>query len=245
MVSWYPEVVDEWTTLRRVLAGASIARYGDGELKIMRGGNCVSQRFDTQLSNEMAKIIARGSTDKLLVGIPTIDSRNPKMENWQKLTSRFGPLLTRGQTYHSSFITRPDNAPWLGTPDYFDAVESLWKGQRVTFVGNGQRSLTAQFLMDTGAEYVNWIKCSYRDSYAEIGKLFEQVMHGGISEPTTRVLLCVGPTATCLASRLESVGMHAIDLGHIGMFWRRYGQFGTWKEQREINKDTNQVEPNP
>lgn len=240
MISWYPEVVDEWTTLRRVLAGASIARYGDGELKIMRGGNCVSQRFDTQLSNEMAKIIAAPRAN-LLVGIPTIDSRNPKMENWKKLMPRFSPLLTRGATYHSSFITRPDNAPWLGTPDYFDAVETLWKDQIVTFVGNGQRSLTLEFLQKTGAKQVHWVPCSYRDSYAHIEHLQDEVMHAG----NHRVLLCVGPTATCLASRLESAGKHAVDLGHIGMFWRRYGQFGTWKEQREISQETNQVEPNP
>jgi len=29
------------------------------------------------------------------------------------------------------------------------------------------------------------------------------------------------------------------------MFWRRYGQFGKWKEQREINEKTGEVEPNP
>lgn len=240
MLGWYPKVVDELTTLREVLAGKSIARYGDGELKIMRGGNCVSQKHDAMLANEMALIIATPRPN-LLVGIPTLDSRNPKHENWRKLAPRFSPYLTRGATYHSSFITRPDNAPWLGTKQFFDDVESLWKDQKVTFVGNGERSLTADFLLKTGAATVNWVKCSYRDSYAEIGRLEREARDCG----NHRILLCVGPTATCLASRLESTGHHAIDLGHIGMFWRRYGQFESWVEQREINKDTGKVESNP
>lgn len=240
MVSWYPEVVDELTTLREVLAGKSIARYGDGELKIMRGGNCVSQSFDALLAAEMMDIIAEPRKN-LLVGIPTLDARNPKYENWRKLAPRFAPYLKRGAMYHSSFITRPDNAPWIGTKQYFDDMESLWKDKHVTFVGNGQRSLTRDFLLKTGALSVSWVECSYRDSYDQIGKLFQHVMARG----NQRVLLCVGPTATCLANRLERVGCHAIDLGHIGMFWRRYGQFGKWQEQREINKDTGQVEPNP
>lgn len=241
MISWYPKVVDEWTTLREVLAGKSIARYGDGELKIMRGGNCVSQLHNEALANEMAYIIARGSTDNLLVGIPTIDDRNPKCENWRKLTPRFAPFLSRERVYHASFITRPDNAPWLGTKEYFDAVESLWKDQNVCFIGNGMRSLTADFLLKTGASKVDWIQCSYRDSYNEIGVLEQRALNS----PYSRVLLCVGPTATCLAARLEKAGKHAVDLGHIGMFWRRYGQFVKWVEQREINEQTGVVEPNP
>lgn len=240
MASWYPEVVDEWTTLREVLAGKSIARYGDGELKIMRGGNCVSQKYDLPLAQEMQNII-RSPRKDLLVGIPTIDDRNPKHQNWRDLMPRFSPFLTQGATYHSSFITRPDNAPWLGTKEYFDAVESLWKGRGVVFIGNGQRSLTAKFLMDTGADVVHWIKCSYRDSYAEIDRLEIEALRSRHN----RVLMCVGPTATCLASRLAQRGRHAVDLGHIGMFWRRYGQFGKWVEQREINKETGVVEPNP
>lgn len=237
---WYPEVVDEWSTLQRVLGGASIARYGDGELKIMRGGNCVSQRYHMALAREMENIIS-SPRPKLLVGIPTLDRRNPKYENWKKLAPRFEPFLTRGATYHSSFITRPDNAPWLGTKEFFDAVESLWKNQRVTFIGNGQRSLTPRFLLDTGAKHVHWITSTYRDSYDQIDALEVQALES----PYSRVLLCVGPTATCLASRLASQGKHAIDLGHIGMFWRRYGQFDKWVEQREINEKTGVVEPNP
>lgn len=240
MIQWYPKVVGEMQTLERVLAGASIARYGDGELKIMRGGNCVSQAYDPVLANEMANII-RSPRKKLLVGIPTLDDRNPKYEDWKKLSVRFEPFLNREAEYHSSFITRPDNAPWLGTKEFFDKVESLWKGQHVTFIGNGERSLTAKFLEDTGARKVHWIKCSYRDSYVEIGRLEREALDAG----NHRVLLCVGPTATCLASRLESWGQHAVDLGHIGMFWRRYGQFEKWVEQREINEKTGVVEPNP
>jgi hypothetical protein len=35
------------------------------------------------------------------------------------------------------------------------------------------------------------------------------------------VIICLGPTATVLAERLAKKGVHALDLGHIGMFMRR------------------------
>lgn len=235
----YPKVIDEWKTLEKVLEGHSIARYGDGELKLMLGRRCVSQIASDEIKAELREIIA-GKT-AALVGIPTVNPKSPKHHIWEALQSKFEPFLKGKKIYYSSFITRPDSAPWLGVPEYFDKIESLWKNQRVTFVGNGVRSLTPKFLMDTGAQHVDWVECSYAHSYPQIAELYRKAREF----PNERVLLCAGPTATCLAERLAWVGRHAVDLGHIGMFWRRYGQFENWQEQREINANTGEVEPNP
>jgi hypothetical protein len=236
----YPKVLGEVETLDRVLAGESIARYGDGELKLMFGKGCVSQTALPNLAAEMRKII--GAPTKVRVCIPTLDVRNPKYASWLKLAPKFEGLLETGKVYASAFITRPDNAPWINNKEFFDKIQSLWAGQRVTFVGNGVRSLTADFLLSTGAKQVDWIKSEYRDAYKTIGRLYQQC----VELDNHRIILCVGPTATCLAERLAVAGRHAIDLGHIGMFWRAY-EMGrhTFIEQREINKETNIVEPNP
>jgi hypothetical protein len=236
----YPEVVGEWDTLIKVMGGESIARYGDGELKIMQGRRCVSQMHTPELAEELKEIIG-AEKSKAIVGIPTIDVRSPKYELWNGMKKKFTPFLNRRATYYSSFITRPDSAPWIGIPEFFDNIESLWKDQKVTFVGNGERSLTPKFLMDTGAKHVDWVGCTYAHSYPQIDWLVKEAVRQG----NHRVLLCVGPTATCMAERLARLGHHAIDLGHIGMFWRRYADFATWREQREINKETGKVEPNP
>lgn len=235
----YPKVLSEEDTLARVLAGESIARFGDGELKLMMGRRCVSQIVVPGISDELKQIaLAKG---KALVGIPTLDTRSPKHWLWERLKVNFGNYLRDKGTYGSAFITRPDSAPWIGTPEFFDKIESLWKGQRITFVGNGERSLTPQFLLDTGAAQVDWVKCSYAHSYVNI----DDLTHDARGKGNHRILLCVGPTATCMAERLAQFGHHAVDLGHIGMFWRRYDQFETWQEQREININTGKVEPNP
>lgn len=236
----YPHVLGELETLERVLAGASIARFGDGELKLMFNKGCVSQVARADLATEMATLLSQPS--KALIGIPTLDKRNPKFASWVKLAPQFERVVDRHKHFGSSFITRPDNAPWINNKEFFDKIQSLWAGQRVTFVGNGVRSLTADFLLSTGAKQVDWIESPYRDAYKSINNLFSQI----ISRDNHRVILCVGPTATCLAERLAVAGRHAIDLGHIGMFWRAYeeGRF-EFVEQREINKETNKVEPNP
>lgn len=248
----YPAVLTEEETLKRVLAGTSIGRFGDGELNIMRGGDCVSQKYDSNLSDELRHIAAgygQSRNSEFLIGVPTLDSRSPKISNWMKLAPRFAPYLTavsaKGTPYGSAFISRPDSAPWIDTAGFFDGVQSLWEGQEVVLVANGVRSLTEVFLEETGARRVLWVTCSYRDSYAQVDGLVDTC----VNLAPRRVIICAGPTGTVLADRLARAGKHAIDLGHIGMFWRRYldptNPVAKHIEQREINKQTGQVEPNP
>lgn len=252
----YPTVLSEEETLRRVLAGASIGRYGDGELSIMDGGNCVSQRHDPVLAQELREIIGvdvHNRAKNFIVGIPTLDPRSPKIKNWTKLKPRFENYTTatapKTFTYGSAFLTRPDSAPWINTVKFFDDVQSLWQDQEVILVANGVRSLTKEFLEANGAGSVCWVQCPYRDAYASAAGLYKQVEGLARREGIRRVILCCGPTATVLADKLAGGGLHAIDLGHIGMFWRRYldpkNPIELYVEKREINKATGKVEPNP
>lgn len=235
----YPDVIGEEATLDAILAGKSIARYGDGEFNHVRGHKNVSQVADPRLTAEIAAVLL-DPPKRLIVGIPTLDERNPKYANWLKYAPGYAVHLNARVTYYSSFISRPDNAPWISTPEFFDKVESLWRDEYVTLVGNGVRSLKPDFLHETGAKDVFFVQCAYRDAYAQIDEL-ETAVH---QQGAERVLICAGPTGTVLAARLARAGLHALDLGHIGMFWRPYLREQR-PEQREINKESGCVEPNP
>ena len=234
----YPQVVDEVETLRLVLDGNSIARYGDGEFKLIENKPCVSQKPDAKLACEMRDILFSNSKT-LLVAIPRLDERNPKNAAWLSYGPRFARHLSSKKKYYSAFISRPDNAPWINTPQFFDTMERLWTEQPVTLVANGRRSLNKDLLIKYGAIDVEWVECPYRDAYSEIDRLYDACMKLG-----RRVILCVGPTATCLADRLHRGGLHAVDLGHVGMFWRRE-DIGNYVEKREIDRNTGELEPNP
>lgn len=213
----YPKVANEWDTLRKVLDGYSIARFGDGEFKIASGGQCVSQERSPELSRELARILVHGGP-RCLVGIPTMDPEGPKYGNWAKYREIYARQVG-SIPYFSAFISRPDSArAEANCAEYFDLLETLWRGEEVTLVGCGERSLTPEFLVSTGAKNVSFVRCPRRDAYRDIEVIEEQVVERGLK----RVLLCAGPTATCLAVRLSEKGFHAIDLGHIGMFWRAY-----------------------
>ena len=216
MIKGYPKVIDEFETLRLVMTGLSIARFGDGEFNLVRGGNCVSQRRAPGLQIELQNIL-KSHDQRLLVAIPRLDHRSPKNVNWTKCCSHYWNYLAPDKRYFSAFITRPDSAPWIATKEYFDAIESLWAGKDITMVYGSNRSLSVDFKAMQSAKSITVVETDYAHTYHKIAAIERQIHHAG----NHTVLLMCGPTATCLAARLAK-DFHAIDLGHIGMWWRAY-----------------------
>ncbi len=210
-MTFYPEVASEVVTMSMVLSGRSIARYGDGEFK-MAGHPCgiKSQQPEPALSRRLREILH--DSGSCLVGIPNIRSDTPKADFWGKFM-QYSRLL-RDRPYVSSFITRPDSAPWIDTPAYWSMVESLWKGRKITLVRGSTKSLIAEDLI--GAAEVTEVIAPRQHAWSEYHELLER-----IGKPE-RAILCLGPTATVMAVDLCAKGVHAIDAGHLGMFWHKH-----------------------
>lgn len=196
----------------------SIARFGDGELRVAIGGSAISQRADGQLARELVAIL-RIEQPGLLAGVPNFDA-TPRRDVWAKYrTGRYASLFVPRRTYASSFITRPDSAPWIDRPEYWDRVRDLWRGRDIILVVGDRKSLTPEMMSD--ARSVRVITTPSKDAYSAIGRIDEE-----IGTPAASVLMCAGCTATALAARLHRRGVHALDLGHIGMFMRHGGAYG-------------------
>ena len=207
----YPEVRNERETLDAVLSGRSIARYGDGEFKFCHGDGCKSQVKSATLTARMLEVLQ--DSGECLVGLPNIRSDTPKAEFWGRYMA-YATYLNPNRQYYSSFITRPDSAPWIDTESYWHDLESLWVGQEVTLVRGSSKSLISADLI--GAKSVREIGGPRQHAW----EYYDDLMNR-IGTPD-RALLCLGPTATIMAVDLCAKGVHAIDLGHIGMFLRKH-----------------------
>jgi hypothetical protein len=213
-VNAYPKVLSEWDTLQRVVNGASLSRYGDGELRQAdRPCNIKPQKADAKLTVRLREILI--DSGECLVGIPNIHDRGPKDLHWQtyKWSAK---LLNPSKTYGSAFISRPDSAPWINTDEYWATVQSLWRDRDVTLVRGAQKSLTKEVLIATGAREVHEVMCKPNDAWEDYGQIMREI---GSPE---RVLLCLGPTATVMAVDLCARGIHAVDLGHLGLFYKKH-----------------------
>jgi hypothetical protein len=213
----YPTVHDELTTVRMVLDGRSLARFGDGEVRLAIGGSAVSQKFSKGLRNELRRIAAQSKT-KALVGIPNVNSHTPLFDKCWKNHSqpKYRALWNQKAYYCSSFITRPDSAPWINTKEYWTELAGLWVGRAVTLVvGTDATSLTPDNMV--GVNSVRVVTGPRRDAYEDINRIEEEI---GIFTQGP-VLMCLGACATVLAERLAKKGLWAVDIGNVGKFMPR------------------------
>lgn len=212
-MSPYPVVYNEEQTLGYALGGMSLARFGDGELRIVNCGRAKSQCYVPGLAKELAKLLHK-RRDDVLTCIPNLISATPKMWFWHKyLEPKYVKHYTAGP-YGSTWITRADDAPWIDTPQYWLEISKLWTGKDITLVRGDDRSLTPTLL--AGAGNIREVMGPSTDAYASVDRIEEE-----IGVPSGPVILCLGATATVLASRLARKGVHALDLGHLGMFMKR------------------------
>jgi hypothetical protein len=205
----YPAVQGEFETLAKLRAGYSLARLGDGELKMAHGAGYVRQAGSAQLAAELQGILSAPPA-RCLVGIPTLDPKGPKYENWLRHRDRFEALLREGVTYYSAFVTRPDSAPWIECRDYCEQLASLWIGKRAAVLCEGKGSMLRAVRPQAGR--VVHIRAPHRGAYDVIDRLQAEIL---AAQPQIAIL-SAGPAATILAARLSALGVQAVDLGSVG-----------------------------
>lgn len=210
----YPQVAGEFHTMEMVSKGYSLARFGDGELKMCQGYGYCREPGSPELASELTGVLVN-SNARCLVGIPTYDKSGPKYQNWLRHKERFESVLAHGKPYYSAFVSRPDSAPWIDCAEYGELVESVWLDKKAAVICEPDGSMIKTVRLR--AAQAKHIKCPRHRAYAQISNLFDRVMDYG---PDV-VIMSAGPTATCLADRFARVSVHAVDMGSSGGFLGR------------------------
>jgi hypothetical protein len=205
----YPKVRDEWVTLKKLQQGFSIARFGDGELKMMTGKEYIREPANRKMAKELTEVMT-SPHKKCIVGIWPLNKQSPKYASMSKHRERFKQALSPDVEYYSSLISRPDSAPWIRTPEYALEFQKLWTGKRIFLVAEAEGGAQRLFANEDVAHF----RCPRHGAYAKIDAMESDAV--GL-EPDIAILAC-GPTATCLANRLSRRGIHAIDFGSGGSF---------------------------
>lgn len=206
----YPKVHGEFETLAKIMEGNSIIRYGDGEMGVMLNKGYTRNKLDLHLSKELR--VHMEKCDTALIGIPTMDPRGDKYENWKRHIDNYGPRIPRHREYYSAFITRPDCAPWLRTREYVEAIQALWLDRNVLLIGPEPHRNKIRKAIELTQE-IEMVECPLYQAYDQIDE-FEQIC---LKSSADLILLSCGVTATCLAARV-SKHKQAIDIGSIGGF---------------------------
>jgi hypothetical protein len=204
------KVHGEYETLRKLAEGYSIARYGDGEAKLMRGGDALREPRNPKLAAELIDTL-QNPHERCLRGVLRVNPESPKNESLSRYVPQLERYMREGDDYYSAHISRADHAPWMETAEYAELAHSLWRGKRATVIAESPMVSTYRAVSLTARE-VGIVVCPHRESYGVIDELEDLAVE---SRPDV-VVMAAGPAATCLANRLSKRGIQALDFGRIG-----------------------------
>ena len=218
-----PTIIDVQSSISYIVKNkCSVARYGDGEMKLIRGKDISFQRNYPQLGLRLKEILK--SEDKnLVVCIPGVfDSleiyNKHDKQYWKEYLSYNRRIwyknIDKNRVYYDAFVSRcylPYNDK-SNVEKCFKLWKQLWKDKDVLIVeGEKTRFGIGNDLLDD-AHSIKRILGPVKDAYSCYDELLKEVnkFPKGIL-----VLLALGPTATVLAADLSYAGYHAIDIGHL------------------------------
>ena len=203
--------------------GASVVRFGDGEMDLIAGRSIVYQDFDPELSARLREMMSMESNERLMICLPdvftglerySIDAQNFWSLNHLPHFLEKYKNICRAPWYGSTFISRPyidleDKTPSAG---YFAKLKQLWQDKDLLIVeGLTSRSGVGNDLFD-GAKSIKRIICPSRNAYSKLEAIKQAVREHADNR---LILTMLGPTAKVLVYDLVQEGYRALDIGHI------------------------------
>lgn len=221
------QVVDEIETVKALLNGYSIARYGDGELQLIFAGGI--EYIIQTIKGHRPKIFGNGglwfsyrlrkilvsNQKNLLVGIPNIfyDGADEKWrskyfyENKEKIIS----LLDSDKLYYSSFFTR-FNHRTVNCEYHWDRLKKIWERKNIGIVNFNSDIVNNE--MFENARKITFILCQRRNAWG-YGLRYYALLNRCKKVDCDLILAISGPVATLLADDLSKVGKQCIDIGQL------------------------------
>lgn len=202
--------------------GASVVRFGDGEMDLIADRGIVYQEYNPELSARLREIMSMESDEHLMVCLSDVftglERYSIDAQNFWKVHLYYHLAdyqeICRAPWYGSTFISRPyidleDKTPSAG---YFAKLKQLWQDKDLLIVeGLTSRSGVGNDLFD-GARSIKRIICPSRNAYSKLEAIKQAVREHADNR---LILTMLGPTAKVLVYDLVQEGYRALDIGHI------------------------------
>ncbi|MBS3742514.1 MAG: DUF1792 domain-containing protein [Bacteroidales bacterium] len=209
-------ILNEFETMQQILSGKSLSRYGDGEFKLIRGNNQISQKYSKEISNKLLFIL-QNPPSNLLVAVPRIFKGMPEKKKQFFNKYSYVKEFLSDITYGSSFVSRRDSAPHIQTSEFWNAVLSIFEGKNVYCIyGKAKESFKPLFEMSNTVEYIEGPLINAFDAIPDLLSIK--------TEENSIIYMSLGPTATCLAYEFAKKGIQAVDGGRMALAYNAFLQ---------------------
>lgn len=226
----------------------SVARYGDGEIKLACNNDISFQKASENLSKMLREPI-RVKNNKFLPCIVdcfdnTDDFTREASQHWKKHMSVYRKawyaLTCNAIHYGNSFISRPymqyENKSSAG--HIFEKIKKIWDNRDVIIVEGEQSRLGTGNDLFNNVSSLKRILVPVKNAFFAYDKILKCCVEN--REDNCLFLLALGPTATVLAYELYKNGCQAVDIGHIDIEYEWF-LCGATHKQPVKNKYVNEA----
>lgn len=236
----YPKVMSTTETVKEILSGKSISRFGDGELNlIMDKGLGEYQVYDKKLSKRLKEII-KSPTKNCIIAINNFcdkwDDTKLDGENfsyWEKYWlmhwGKLKNIYKKGYLYGCTEVSRVT----VFKENDIKYIKKIWNKRKVLFVvGSGSHFVYEKRLFDN-VENAKILVVRGKSSFNEYDSILDKIM---TFDKQYLIMLSLGPCATVLAYDLSNKGYQALDIGHLpNSYLEAIGE--RTKPEKEIYKE--------
>lgn len=237
-------------TVEKILKDkCSIARYGDGEFKIIYGRTIGFQKYDKELARRLYEIL-HTNDEKFLVGMMKALKFNVKKMYTEEAAGYWTRWLKRNRikvlktidtnkTYYSANITRfyMDYIDKSNKKQYVEKLKKIWEDRDLTIIEGEQSRLGIGNDLFKNAKSIERILCPATESFDKYSEIFEEAKK---TKKNNLILIALGPTATVLAYDLYKCGYQALDIGHVDVEYEWFVRNAVTKIKLE-NKYVNEA----
>lgn len=208
----------------------SLARYGDGELNIIMGGDIHFQKYNEKLAKRLKELLCDKNA-KIMIGIPlainsTSGYKKEAKDFWNMNMStgrmHWIKFCHKKSCYLNASITRCyiDYEDKKKSVRWFEKFLGIWNDLNILIVEGGSSKLGVNNSLFSNAKSIRRIICPSENAFEAYDEILETTKK--IDDKVDLILVSLGPTATLLAHDLDELGYRCIDIGHLNLEFNKY-----------------------
>lgn len=210
----------------------SIARFGDGEFRLIFGENEDGFQTHNETLSKLLYKILNCNEKNLLIGInipyrkKDLEERSIASQNmWQiyfpKNKLKLAKIINNKKKYYSSLITRFYSTfrDRTNCYKYIQKFKKIWDKKDVLIIEGEKTRVGIGNDLLNNCKSIRRIICPVTNAFNVYDKILETALK---FDKNILILIALGPTATVLAYDLYKHNYKAIDIGHIDIEYELY-----------------------
>ncbi|MGL6226229.1 MAG: GT-D fold domain-containing glycosyltransferase [Thermoguttaceae bacterium] len=215
-----PKIASTEETINELLnTEKSLARFGDGEFKMMfLGGQIGFQQRDEKLIERLKEVLT-SRDERMMIGLlncfGVIMGSNLYWRSLMgQLRSSINPYLNRETLYYDAGVTRNSVSA-----EHFQKLKKIWDGKNIITIEGSMCRLGIGNDLFSNAASLRRILAPAECAFSVYEQILEEAQK---ADKDVLFLLALGPTATVLAYDLSRAGYRALDIGHLDICYELF-----------------------